>query len=365
MQNKQLHTLSDVLGPIKLREDVLADLRQNQDLFTTFHNFSSENQEKLLRFLCGEKSLEILYDPFFKNIMDPFIHQDRIEGLISAFMGEPVSIKQILPITGTQMVDNGSFVIMDILVELSDHRIIDVEMQKIGYQFPSQRTSCYAADIIMRQYNRVRAIKGKSFSYRDIQQTCLFIFMEHSSHEFLSVSDQFLHHRDISYSSGVQLPETVDITYISLDTFRSTVQNIDTEIAAWLTFLSKDDTESILSLIERYPQFLSCYQDIAAFRQNPEELINMFSEALYILDKNTERLMVDELRAEVEAAKSENQALKSENQSLESKNQALEVEKQSLESKNQSLESEKQSLNDKLSSYEKMFGALPADRQNT
>ena len=282
--------------------------------------------------------------------MDPFVHQDRIESLISAFMEEPVSIKQILPVTGTQMVDNGSFVIMDILVELLDHRIIDVEMQKVGYQFPAQRTSCYAADIIMRQYNRVRAAKGKSFSYRDIQQTCLFIFMEHSSREFLSATDQFLHHRDISYSSGICLPETVDITYISLDTFRSTVQNIDTEVMAWLTFLSKDDPESVIALIERYPHFLSCYQDIAAFRQNPEELINMFSEALYILDKNTERLMVDELRAEVEARKSENEALKSENQSLESKNQ-------SLESKNQS-------LNEKLSIYEKMFGALPAVEQN-
>ncbi len=139
---------------------------------------------------------------------------------------------------------------------------------------------------------------------------------------------------------------SITCTYISLDTFRSTVQNIDTEIAAWLIFLSKDDTGSILSLIERYPQFLSCYQDIAAFRQKPEELINMFSEALYILDKNTERLMVDELRAEVEAKDSENQSLKSQNQSLESQNQ--------------SLESEKQSLLEELSAYKKKYGSLPS-----
>ena len=63
----------------------------------------------------------------------------------------------------------------------------------------------------------------------------------------------------------------------------------------------------------------------------------MFSEALYILDKNTERLMVDELRAEVEATKSENEALKSENQALESKTQALFEE---------------------LSAYKKQFGSL-------
>lgn len=351
MQNKQFHKLSDVLGPVRPREDVLSDLRQNTDLYSTFLRFDPSDQEKLLRFLCGEKSLEILYDPFFKNIMDPYTHRDRVEGLISAFLGEPVSVIQILPNTGNQLVDNGTFVVMDILVELEDHRIINVEMQKVGYLFPSQRTSCYAADIIMRQYNRVKALKGKSFTYKDIQQTYLFIIMEKSSSEFLSVPGQFIHHRNISYSSGVRLPETADITYVSLDTFRSTVQNINTEIAAWLTFLSKNDPKSVLSLVARYPQFLSCYQDIAAFRQKPEELIYMFSEALYILDKNTERLMVDELRTEKETLEATVNSLKEEKLAAEAK-------AQSAEAKAQSLEAENQTMAEELSAYKTRFGSI-------
>ena len=267
---------------------------------------------------------------------------------------------------------NGTFVVMDILVELEDHRIIDVEMQKIGYLFPSQRTSCYAADIIMRQYNRVKALKGKSFTYKDIQQTHLFIIMEKSSSEFLTVPGQFIHHRNISYSSGVRLPETADITYISLDTFRSAVQNIDTEITAWLTFLSKNDSKSVLSLVARYPQFLSCYQNIAAFRQKPEELIYMFSEALYILDKNTERLMVDELRTENETLEAKVNSLEAEKQalevkaqsaearaqSLEAKAQSAEAKAQSLEAEKQSMEAENQSMTEELSAYKARFGSI-------
>lgn len=63
----------------------------------------------------------------------------------------------------------------------------------------------------------------------------------------------------------------------------------------------------------------------------------MFSEALYILDKNTERLMVDELQSE---------------------NQSLKSEKQALEEKNQSLETENQSIREKLSAYEARFGSI-------
>jgi len=41
----------------------------------------------------------------------------------------------------------------------------------------------------------------------------------------------------------------------------------------------------------------------------------MFSEALYILDKNTERLMVDEMRTENEALEAKVEALEAKNRS--------------------------------------------------
>ncbi|MDE7022142.1 MAG: hypothetical protein K2P23_14765, partial [Lachnospiraceae bacterium] len=47
--------------------------------------------------------------------------------------------------------------------------------------------------------------------------------------------------------------------------------------------------------------FLPIYQEIADFAQNPKELMNMFSEALRIMDHNLERMMVEEIRKECEA----------------------------------------------------------------
>lgn len=55
---------------------------------------------------------------------------------------------------------------------------------------------------------------------------------------------------------------------------------------AWLTFLSSDKPEDIISLVEKYPEFKECYRDIMEFRKRPEELITMFSEALIQIDKN-------------------------------------------------------------------------------
>ena len=95
-----------------------------------------------------------------------------------------------------------------------------------------------------------------------------------------------------------------------------------------MIFLSRSDMNSIVQLVNKFPQFLPLYEEIAEFRRKPEEVISMFSETLYIMDRNMERLMVDELREEVEAKDRE---LVSKEQELASKNQEIEDLKAQLE----------------------------------
>lgn len=66
---------------------------------------------------------------------------------------------------------------MDIVIELADHSVANVEVQKLGYMFPGQRSACYSADLLLRQYKRVKSEKGKAFSYRDIKKVYTIIFM--------------------------------------------------------------------------------------------------------------------------------------------------------------------------------------------
>ena len=87
---------------------------------------------------------------------------------------------------------------------------------------------------------------------------------------------------------------------ISLDPFRSVVQNIDTEQKAWLSFLTADDPDEIVRLVNAYPEFLPCYRDIISFRRRPKELITTFSDALREMDRNTKVYMVEQLAKEVQ-----------------------------------------------------------------
>ena len=72
-----------------------------------------------------------------------------------------------------------------------------------------------------------------------------------------------------------------------------------TEVEAWLTFLSSDNPERILSLISEYPEFRPMCEEVYELSRNTEEVMRMFSEELAILDKNTVQYMIDEMQAEL------------------------------------------------------------------
>jgi hypothetical protein len=93
--------------------------------------------------------------------------------------------------------------------------------------------------------------------------------------------------------------------FIPLDSFYENMQNepITSKIEAWLTFFSSEKPEDVLKLIEAYPEFKPMYEEVYALCKNTEKVIEMFSEELYELDKNTVKFMMDEMQEEIDGLK--------------------------------------------------------------
>ncbi len=298
-----LYTCSDILGVAYTEEKALALLQRDNDSYQAYLGFEPEHQEKLLALLMGKRGLAITYDTFFKHVMNPDKNPERLERFLSALLSQKVKIRQVLPQTGNKLAEAGTLVIMDLLVELADSSIINVEIQKLGYYFSGERSCCYESDLIMRQYNQVKAERGKHFSFRDLKPVCMIIIMEHSARVFLDAFPNYIHRQQITYDSGAKVTSLFKTIYVSLDIFHAVVHNISNPLEAWLTFLSSDDPEQIVRLVNAFPEFLDCYQDIVKFRTNPKELILMYSEALLIMDRNTTQLMIEDMQTTIEQLK--------------------------------------------------------------
>lgn len=302
-ETKKLYTLADILGePITEQEAqnlIRKETNSDEQTFQNYVNLNETYRNKLLHFIMGKNGLSITYDTVFRHVMLPGGDTKRLEHFLSIIFDQPIHIKQILPREGSQIVENGNFVIADIIASMEDGSIINVEIQKIGYAFPGERSSCYTADMIMRQYNYLKNQNKKSFSYQDMRSVYLIVFMEHSPAQFHH-TNEYIHRKISCFDTDVQINLLDNITFISLDTFRSVVQNIDTEQKAWLSFLTADDPDEIVRLVNAYPEFLPCYRDIISFRRRPKDLITTFSDALREMDRNTEIYMVEQLAKEVQ-----------------------------------------------------------------
>ncbi len=280
-------------------------LSQSSRLYRNYQEIKSNKwRTRVLNFLAGNQSLPLTYDPFFKFIFNPDRHADRLEKFISSILGMRVKIKRILPVEDS-LIDGETYLIMDLLVELEDGSLANIEIQKNGYAFTEERLSCYAADLLMRQYTRIRGEKGADFTYRDIKKVYVIVLYEKSTAEFHRHGDTYFHHGKISYDSGLNLEMLDEYFLIALDVFAKIPYAEDNkgDLHAWLSLLTTENLEDAERNIARYPWLESIYQEIALLRRNPEEVIGMWSEALRILDENSLKYYVEELKEELDKEK--------------------------------------------------------------
>ena len=71
----------------------------------------------------------------------------------------------------------------------------------------------------------------------------------------------------------------------------------------WLVFLSQDDPDMIIKLLNQNADFQEIYEEVYTICLNMERMMEMFSKELAILDRNTVKLMIDEMEEEVVEAK--------------------------------------------------------------
>lgn len=302
--------LPQILGAPRPRRDVLAQVHSDPETLSIFRSLSPPQQETFLEFCMGNRGLKATYDPFFQNLFDPAMHPGRLDKLLSCIMRQAVRVREVLPRERKRLSEASSLLIMDILVELTDGSLVSVEMQRVGYDFPVERCFCYAADLLVRQYDLVKKQKGKKFSYRHMQPVYVIVLMDNSPGVFRQLPGQYIHRSHFSFGTGLRLRSLTNFIYIPLDIFRSMPHNKIRELDAWLYFLGSDDPKNIQRVVQKYPFFKELYQDIIRFRYQPKEVIRMYSEALAIMDKNTVDFMIDEMRSEIQQQKSEIQQQK-------------------------------------------------------
>ena len=363
---KSTSKLKQYFPMIREREDIKQEIYENPKLLEKYREWDEEQQEEFLDYCTGVKGVKILYDAFFKEIMNPENTPERLNELLSLLLGQSVTIKRVLPGDSTRLADEQSLLIMDILVELADTSLANVEVQKIGYRFPGQRSACYSSDLLLRQYKRVKGEKKKAFSYKDIKSVYTIVFFETSIKEFHEYPQNYIHKFKQQSDTGLELELLQKYVFIPLDIFRGIYHNDGksngknsanrcwNKTEAWLTFLSTDEPEIIIELISQYPEFKEMYEEIYVMCQNVEKVMEMFSKELIQLDRNTVQYMIDEMQDTIDVQKEE----------LEAKQETIDTQKGELEQQKATISTQKNELEEQKTTINTQKEELEA-KQNT
>ena len=353
---------NQIFGPEKTRAQVMAEIMAVPDLYRQFQKFSARLQDELVEFAMGVRGLNVTYDPVFKTIFNPETRRERLEEFLSLCMKQKVRILRALPNESQRLTEEGSLLVMDILVQLRSGELVNVEIQRIGYAFPGARCACYSSDLLMRQYSQVREARrkqDKQFNYRDIKGVYTIVLVQQSTPEFWQYPEDFLHYFKQTSSTGLNVDLLQKYLLIPLDIFRESLHNrrrnqnmagsreptaeglqkrktdsrnphtgiLRNKLEAWLAFIASDRPEDIMEVIRAYPEFQEPYKEVFAFRYQQRELISMYSKALAILDANTVDYMVEQQRKEIlelkEALKNRDKALEDKEKALKDKDKAL------------------------------------------
>ena len=324
MNNK----LKQYFPMIRTKEEIIREIEKDIRLTEEFYKWEEEQRTEFLEFCTGVKGVKMLYDSFFKEIMNPETVPERLEDFLSVLLQKKVKIIEILPGDNTRLADEQSLLIMDILVRFEDGSYCNVEVQKIGYAFPGERCACYSSDLLLRQYKNARSKRKNEFTYKDVKGVYTIVLIDKSQREFHKFKDTYRHVFEQKSDTGLTLNLLQNYIFIPLDIFRKNIENkgISNKLDAWLAFLSMDSPETIMELSQKYPVFKAMYEHIYDICQNVEKVMGMYSEELKILDHNTVKYMVDQMQEEIDSQKEQLDIQK--NQLIEKDEQLKQQEKE-------------------------------------
>lgn len=201
------------------------EIEEKEKLCEMFYSWKDYEQKEFMDFCTGVKGVKMLYDSFFKEVFNAEFHKERLGDFLSQVLVQRVKVLKVLPNDTTRIADENALLITDIVVELEDGSIVNVEVQKIGYMFPGERAACYLADLLLRQYKRVRDEKKKKFTYKDIKPVYVIVLFEDSPAECKECKTSYIHHFKASSDTKIKMNLLQEFYFISLDSFKESLQN--------------------------------------------------------------------------------------------------------------------------------------------
>ena len=94
---------------IRTKGQVLEEIRNSPKMWKTFCGWEEKYQQEYLDICTGVKGVKLLYDTYFKVIMNPDTRPERLNDFLSEILGRKIRILKVLPNESARIAAESSF----------------------------------------------------------------------------------------------------------------------------------------------------------------------------------------------------------------------------------------------------------------
>ncbi len=151
---------------IREREEILEEIHSSPFLEEQFEKWTQKQQKEFLDICTGVKGVKILYDTFFKEIMDPEYRPERLNRLLSLLLGKSVEVEVMLQNDSPRIAGEKTLLSMDLV------RTAASRTSKCNGSLTISRESavrhiqriCFCGNTGMYERNSARQIRGNGLT---------------------------------------------------------------------------------------------------------------------------------------------------------------------------------------------------------
>ena len=250
---------------------------------------------------AGKLVPALYYDVIAKKIFSPDIHPDRLNFLLrSIARDETIEVQSSAANENYHLSENSKTMISDIPAWLKDHRMTDLEVQKIKQDFIFTRIELYGADMLLIQYSANAGQPKSEIDYKNVNEVLIVVLMVESPQVFKAFdheSDRYIHRfSKMMADTGLSYKTKAQIIYVQLDKcLRQFKEGRNAEapdnkpdtIQEWLAMIANVNDEKVKETIAKYKELQDIRDEAAGMLQSKEVQIMMIQEKLAQLDWNT------------------------------------------------------------------------------
>lgn len=104
--------------------------------------------------------------------------------------------------------------------------------------------SCYSADLVLRQYSRVKGERGKKFIYQNLKKVYTIVIFEKSSRELRTPKQDYVHYGRTTFDTGLNLELLQEYCLVALDEYqKNPYHKRKSEQNGWIGLLATETVE--------------------------------------------------------------------------------------------------------------------------